>query len=170
MTSFALPPAGLINCTNPRQITMKILLVRVWCNTHVLTCYCMNTHKRNEGGLRWVHDCFVYLGQDPKQEQPDSTGIAGTAGGAAGESQHAIVLSKGGVRQRASQPSKEAVDACMTPTTSSVYTQSVTLHSEKDCRTCHAKQQQLCMSWQQRQTQSIRCNASTLHLTWLGQT
>lgn len=38
-----------------------------------------------------------YLGQDSKQEQPDSTGIAGATRGASGQGQHSIVLSKGGV-------------------------------------------------------------------------
>ena len=52
------------------------------------------------------------LGKDTKQEQPDATGVASSAGGAACEGQHSIVLGKGGVGQGARQGRKEAVDSC----------------------------------------------------------
>lgn len=52
------------------------------------------------------------LRKDSKQEQPDATGVASSAGGAASEGQHSVVLCKGGVRQGACQRCKEAVDSC----------------------------------------------------------
>ena len=54
----------------------------------------------------------MHLGQHSKEEEPYAAGVASAAGGAAGEGQHSVVLGKGCVGQRASQASKETVDAC----------------------------------------------------------